>query len=258
MKVLFDILGLQAHSHRFNNNRLGAIVDELKTSTDNFVDFTEQRELKSKDLENCDVLILTTRYRPKEQVKYENDEITTIYDFVDEGGGLLLMSNHGDSHTNPNDTRFFDALLACEFKVLVEKTHFQHPKGILQTLEGDNLDSSHPIIQGSPDSSPVESIVTRNCCSLRARNYHRIASLPREMINVGSFWRNLPAQEDLFALSLDSSSGLSPESKGRVVFMADSGFIGNSETKKPGPGLSNEGDNLKFVMNAINWLGRKL
>ena len=41
---------------------------------------------------------------------------------------------------------------------------------------------------------------------------------------------------------------------GRVVVLADSGFIGSAGTTRPGPGLIEQGDNLRFVLNTIAWL----
>ena len=46
--------------------------------------------------------------------------------------------------------------------------------------------------------------------------------------------------------------------EGRVVTVADSGFIGDEGTNVPGPGLINHGDNARFIKNVVRWLGREI
>jgi hypothetical protein len=61
----------------------------------------------------------------------------------------------------------------------------------------------------------------------------------------------------LFAHALDLSTTDS-RGEGRVVTIADSGFIGSRWTQVPGPGLVRWADNLQFVHNAIRWAGREI
>ena len=42
--------------------------------------------------------------------------------------------------------------------------------------------------------------------------------------------------------------------KGRVVCVADSGFTGHPDTRVPGPGQYDRGDNQAFVRRAVRWL----
>jgi hypothetical protein len=44
-------------------------------------------------------------------------------------------------------------------------------------------------------------------------------------------------------------------SGGRVVVTADSGFIGSEGTTFPGTGLIAMGDNRRFIVNILLWLG---
>lgn len=61
----------------------------------------------------------------------------------------------------------------------------------------------------------------------------------------------LAVSEYLFGCALERTSAR----RGRVVVLADSGFIGSAGTTRPGPGLVEHGDNLRFVLNTIVWLG---
>lgn len=58
------------------------------------VTFSTGSSLTTEELGGCGVLAITTRY--PEKYAYSTAEVTVIQDLVGGGGGLLLMSNHGD------------------------------------------------------------------------------------------------------------------------------------------------------------------
>ena len=68
----------------------------------------------------------------------------------------------------------------------------------------------------------------------------------------------LPAHGRNFAMALDAEANSALDRMGRVVVVADSGFIGTEGTTNPGPGLIEKGDNRRFVQNVIRWLGREI
>ena len=55
----------------------------------------------------------------------------------------------------------------------------------------------------------------------------------------------------LFAAAAEGSLG---SGSGRVVVVADSGFVGEDDTGQPGPGLIGRDDNRTFLSNIIEWL----
>ncbi len=257
MKVLFDGKALQAREHLNNERRLSKLITELKSVQCSvaFSSHESGKELSADELGNCNVLVVTTRY-PK-QFRYSPAEKKAITDFVCAGGGLLLMSNHGDwLGKNQHDTRQYDAELSSNFGVEIERTFFKHPlRRVPTTLFGPDLNVKHSIISGGSGNQPVRSIVINNCCSIVAIGGDCVASLPTSMVDK----RNGKSPEgQSFAYALEASSGLSSESKGRVVIIADSGFIGTQCTTEPGPGFSHQGDNLQFVKNVVLWLGGEL
>lgn len=234
MKVLIDEKGLQARNHlRRNKHRLSIFIAELMSiSCQVFFSSITQNNLR-----NCDVLIITTRLSP-----FSNDEKDYIHNFILDGGGLLLMSNHGNLSQ-------YDAKLADEkFGVEIQPTFFRHKfERVHTTLSESNLNSNHPIISGSPT---VNSIVTNTCCSIHSDSGDCIVSLSNEMEDrLNSNIR--PTSEQYFAHALE-------EAQGRIVTIADSGFIGSDCTTSPGPGLILHGDNLRFIKNVIRWLGGEL
>jgi hypothetical protein len=61
-----------------------------------------------------------------------------------------------------------------------------------------------------------------------------------------------------FAAALQAARGLAADCRGRVVAVADSGFIGSDGTAYPGVGLVGRGDNMRFVLNALAWLAGEM
>jgi hypothetical protein len=256
MRVLIDSQGLQAQVHQEDGKRLGVFISTLAQIASCSADFSTGLPLTGKELNDCDVLVVTTRY-PRENA-FSQAERTAVRCFVCDGGGLLLMSNHGDlPGSNPHDMTQYDAILARQYGVDLECTWFQNPIiGKLWSFSGSSLLAGHPILAGSQKEKAVQTIVTNNCSSIVAGGRgHALVALPPKMRDL----RNGRSPSNrLFAHALDAETDASLVGKGRVVTVADSGFIGNEDTVVPGPGLIGHGDNSRFIKNVIRWLGREL
>jgi hypothetical protein len=247
MKVILDRKGLQASQHLRDRLRLSVFLTEL-LAMDCWVAYSPLATFSRDDLHACDVLVITTRSTQK--LDYTPSEIRDICDFVRNGGGLLLMSNHADwPGVSETDHSRNDARLAREFGVTVERTYFRQPaRQDRTTLSGPALNIEHPIISGAPGERPIRSIVTNTCCSITSEGGTWVVALAPDMV--------------------DRHGGLSPAGRcfahalhvdrGRVVTIADSGFIGTDLTVRPGHGLIDHGDNRRFVINVIRWLGKEL
>lgn len=255
MRVLIDSNGLQARTHAQDGKRLQTFLAQLEAMPLCSASFSPPQPLTADILGEHDVLVLTTRYG--EAYPYSIEELTHIPNFVRHGGGLLLMSNHGDlpGH-NPHDLTKHDAILARQFGIEIETSWFAHAeRGALAELSGSALLATHPIIRGDAEAAPIRSIITNNCCSLRAAGGVPIITLTSQMID----HRNaLSSHGRSFAIALDADARVTPGRRGRVVVVADSGFIGTAGTTVPGPGLIEQGDNRRFIQNVVCWLGREL
>jgi len=257
MKVLIDSLGLQARIHNQDGMRLEAFLRDLGRIPGCAVSFSPPAPLSRDLLDEVDVLVITTR--KKQDNPYTETELAAIPDFVQRGGGLLLMANHGDvpGRPYPNMT-LNDARLAREFGIEIENSFFASPEwNQLVEISGADLWTEHPIISGAQTGQAVRSVVTNNCSSLRAgEGVAPLVSLPRAMRD----YRNGdPPQGRYFAAAAETG-------KGRVVVTADSGFIGSkaevqpgliaaNAATRPGFGLIESGDNLRFILNILLWIG---
>ncbi len=248
MRVLFDGLGLQAMVHLEEGTRLRTVVSALEALAD-AVDFTIDGPLTRSALAGYDVLISTTRH-PADAHAYTEEELVALREFVKGGGGLLLMSNHGDlPGSNAVDWTRHDAVLAREFGVKLERTWFESANpGALSSFTGNELLRGHPIIEGGAGHR-VASIVVNNCSST-IRAGHALVALSASMRDLRG---GRPAAARLFALALDKTDAVGG---GRVIVLTDSGFIGDDDSELPGPGLIGQGDNLRFICNVVRWLGR--
>lgn len=186
-------------------------------------------------LRDAALLVVPTRIRP-----FAKEELDAVEAFVGAGGALWLLSNHHPYHEH-------DAPLARRFGVVLEPTFFHTPKS-LTPIEGRFL-AGHAILTGP--AGPVRSIVTNTTCSLAPSAAAPVAFLPEAMTDrLGG----PPPGGRLFGAALDARAGSPDRSGGRVLLLADSGFLGDAGSTVPGTGLVEEGDNRVFIRNAVAWL----
>lgn len=248
MNILLDGNGLQARAHVSDGKRLESLLALWRAEMNCVVQIAPAKPLNADILSSQDVVVFTTR----KDTPYESSELTALMDFVRRGGGLLVMSNHGDVPGRyPFDMTKHDAALAACFGVEIENTFFAHvqPSNTV-ALSGSDLMASHPIIRGDANTcSPVASVVIINSCSLLASCGEPLVRLNDQMVD----HRNgFPRKDRCFAIALERTA----EHQGRVVIIADSGFIGSHGTTFPGPGLIDSGDNRRFLAHIARWLGR--
>jgi hypothetical protein len=249
MKILVDSLGLQARVHLRDERRLADLLEELAARPGAQAAFSPPEALSPERLAGYDVLMLTTR--KKSEADYTESELDGIQGFVRDGGGLLLMSNHGDIPGRPYpDLTASDARLAGRFGIEIENTFFASSEwGRPVEIGGECLNQEHPILRGIGEANPVRSLVVNNGCSIRPEGGVPLVFLPSAMRD---YREARPPASRCFAVAHDRKSG---RARGRVVVTADSGFIGSAGTAFPGVGLLGQGDNLRFIVNILIWLG---
>lgn len=192
----------------------------------------------AKTLDKADVYVIPTRLDP-----WRPGDISAIAEFVRQGGGLWMLSNHHPYHA-PDDA------LAKVFDIVFEPT-FYHRKGRVTEISGDLL-FDHPVLGGSDGTEPVATLVTNTTCSLRSPRAAPVAALSPAMAD--RLTGESPPTGALYALALDEQHHPDLTGKGRVLAVADSGFLGRGDTAYPGPGQIEQGDNRAFIRNAVRWL----
>jgi len=245
MKVLFDTRSLQPAYHfgKLHVSEEKKISKDVENSISrrllSFLEIIESiksfeimmspgilGELQFNCLKDVGILVIMTRLFFLSQEELQDIEL-----FVKKGGNILLMSNHPPFNE-------FDNPLAEKFGFTFESPTYPWHRGMhsLTTINANNL-SKHPITKNLN-----KGIVFNNSCRIRLledKGINIIAKLPEEN-NVNN----------IFAIAIDKPFGCD---SGRVVGLADSGFIGNDDTNVPGPGQIGKGDNKKFIYNIFNW-----
>ena len=140
----------------------------------------------------------------------------------------------------------YDAIIASQFGIRLESAWFQNPAMCeLSIFNSASFPTGHPILTSGGKRESGKTIVTNNCTSIFASGRgHVLVALPPEMRDLRN--GSIPTGRlSAHALDGDLTGG------GRLVTVADSGFIGNEETDRPGPGLIWHGDNALFIKNVI-------
>ncbi len=225
--------------------RLASFCDAVRQAIGSTVHFLQPDPFNSDQLIDCDVLLITTL-----RVQLTNVERDLIIEFVDRGGGLFIMSNHGAwPGKNPNDWTRDDRIITHSFGVTLHGAHFHTRDAEHTEMTDEELNVDHPIIRRNADmTNQVRSLRWHSCCAISCPSGDWLARLPPTMVDerTGS-----SPDQHLFAHALAYGDG-------RVVTVADSGFIADPSPNHPQSGFANHAPNLLFVTNAIKWLAEPL
>ena len=237
VRVVLDGQSLQVWQHQQDGLRLAGLQTEISKSFGCSAAILDSFTTES--LDDTSVVLIPTRIAPMTP-----SECDVLREFVERGGGLLLLTNHADwpGH-NPHDFTEHDRSIAGLFGLSIERAWFRTRQGTT-LMSGDNLNRTHPILSAKgDDGTPIDGIVVNNSTAITSYIGERIVSLPHSMVDERA---GISPAGRAFAAAI-------PVQKGRVVVLADSGFIGSAGTMAPGPGLLDQGSNSIFLINAIRW-----
>lgn len=249
MNVLFDgnALQSQAHIRRIGDQapgvRLKSLKQALQEKLSYDVDFSAVgKNLEGSDLDRKDLLVIPTRVPDHPKIRrsdlfyhnpFSETETRRIQEFVQNGNGLVLFTNHGPLTRSAVDFTAEDKKLATIFgiQILSDAVFKGAGEGVFTNQEYH----SHPITSGGSQNHSVERIVVNNCANLRRTKKGVMPVVDMSGDKTGNFC--LAAEKD----------------QGRAVFVADSGFLGSEESDQPGPGMFHRADNEQFILNTFRW-----
>jgi hypothetical protein len=174
---------------------------------------------------------------------FTSSELQAVGDFVNGGGGLLLISNHGPFSAGSFDWTVNDRVLAAQFGVTINPAAYQSPEGRTLTMSGIDLNPAQSdILRG------VTSIVPHNSCAVSTGDpADFIAHIPANAKNSSPIFKNGPAGES-YAVTAGS---------GRIIVGGNSGIAGSEGTNYPASGLIDAGGNKQFLLNALRVAGAR-
>ncbi|MFL5386696.1 MAG: hypothetical protein ACJ8GN_29715 [Longimicrobiaceae bacterium] len=195
--------------------------------------------ITSQQLSGSNVLAILTRwqYPQGSGAEFSQAELDAIEQWVAGGGALLLMSNHTFWAKN-------DQALAAQLGFTLHYGSMISSPGGMMLMEGGDF---HPSgVDGAPQIfSGVSSVTAHDGCGISfpdpspsGTTYAPLVSFPANA--------NAPSGQYFAAIAKYHN--------GKVVVVANSGWVGDVGNNNPWAGIAPYGSNLLFALNAFAWL----
>lgn len=202
----------------------------------------------------------TTQNEVKDRSTFSEDEINSLYDWVNNGGSLLVFSEHApfDQAINPLLNRFG---IESSIGTTIDRLNYDKEIGrtgwIEFSMKNGLLNSEHPIIKGKNSSNRVKRLLTFGGSGLLGEGYSNLLKLSESSENVVHATGVGP-------IGRGNSQGLAGGiGNGKVAAFGDSnGFTAmifdTKDGSKQKAGMNLEGYDWKqFVLNTLHWLSDK-
>lgn len=199
----------------------------------------------------------TTKNEVTDESTFSEEEITSLYEWVNDGGSLLVFSEHApfDQAINPLLQRFG---IISSVGVTIDSANYNKTIGrtgwIEFTPENGGLDVDHPVIRGRSNEESVSRLMTFGGSALTGVNYTNILKLSDSS-------ENIRHATGVGPVGRGNSQGLAGiVGKGKVVALGDSnGFTAmlfdEADGSKQAAGMQlEEYDWKQFVLNTLRWL----
>ncbi len=254
MRILFDSMGSQVQVQNETGTRLNTLLGAIASMGYSAgapwsFSFTDYRQPIFEQLDGVDVLVILTHQRavypglppaiPSDvSFSFFDDDLEQIPQWVSQGKGLLLVSNHGAF--TPGQPPYWpvnDAVLASKFGISIVPAAFM----------GAGALSIRPAA-GAPARivSGVTQLTANNSCGIAADGSTVIAPIPPGATDRSGNGYS-PAD---YAFSL-----LKPWNDGSVIVAGNSGTAGDRGNNWPSNGKIPDGNNLHFYLNCLAYLG---
>ncbi|WP_420583324.1 hypothetical protein [Reichenbachiella sp.] len=236
---------------------------EQVAKADGFQPIIDSAKFTTPYLKKFDIVIIitalpfdfTTKTSVTNESTFTNSEINHLYQWVNDGGSLLVFSEHApfDQAINPLLRKFG---LESSVGYVIDSLNFDpkgHPGWIKFSKDNGLLNQNHPITQGRNEELKVTRVMTYGGSALRGKGYDNIF--------------RLAASSQI----IEHHTGVGPEGsgnsqclaakigKGKVVAFGDSnGFTAmlfDSDNDESSCGMSDKDyEWKKLVRNVLYWL----
>jgi len=203
----------------------------------------------------------TSKNEVTDESTFSKEEINSLYDWVNEGGSLLVFSEHApfDQAINPLLNKFG---ITSSIGYTIDTAYFDkkigRPGWIEFSTTNGLLNSEHPIILGGKPTELVTRVLTFGGSGLSGEGYSNLLKLSATS-------QNVVHATGVGPIGRGNSQGLAGTiGKGKVVAFGDSnGFTAmifdSEDGSKQAAGLNlEEYDWKQFVLNTLHWLSGKL
>lgn len=199
----------------------------------------------------------TTKNEVTDESTFTEEELNRLYDWVNNGGSLLVFSEHApfDQAINPLLQRFgMESSIGRTIDSLNYNKTIGNTGWIEFTLENGGLNNEHPILNGRNPEEKITKLMTFGGSALNGKGYTNLLMLSETSENIIHSTGVGPSGRG-------NSQGLAGMiGKGKVVALGDSnGFVAMTFNEEDGSkqkaGMNLEDYDWKqFVLNTLHWL----
>jgi len=190
-------------------------------------------------LKDMDVYISLTRFQHP-PFAYTNSELKAIQKWVEGGGNVLLMTNHGPTEKAPDDDwTVNDAPLAQLFGVKLENYFVQGSSKVMSICD--------------PVSGNAPTMMAHDACIIvppSGVTVTTIAVFPPDWKAWSKAKGTIDPPHPYFALLVPYNA----KDAGKLLLVGNSGWLGDEGSPKPAQGLAPHQHNLQFALNCIGYL----
>jgi hypothetical protein len=202
----------------------------------------------------------TTKNEVTDESTFSEEEINSLYDWVNEGGSLLVFSEHApfDQAINPLLKRFgIESSIGRAIDSINYNKEIEDTGWIEFSNKNGGLKNEHPILNGRNKEEKVTKLMTFGGSALTGTEYTNLLELSETS-------ENIIHSTGVGPIGKGNSQGLAGKiGKGKVVALGDSnGFTAmifnkdDGSTQAAGMNLE-EYDWRQFVLNTLHWLSTK-
>lgn len=203
----------------------------------------------------------TTKKEVTDESAFSHEEITSLYNWVENGGSLLVFSEHApfDQAINPLLKKFG---ITSSVGTVIDSSNYDKQIGragwLLFSNENGLLNNEHPIIKGRSDKERINQLLTFGGSALTGQGYSNLLKLSTTA-------KNIRHNTGVGPVGMGNSQCLAGKvGKGKVVALGDSnGFtamvfdVEGGSKQAAGMNLQNY-DWKQFVLNTLHWLSNEL
>jgi hypothetical protein len=241
---------------------------ELATA-DGYQTIVDSLELTPNYLEQFDVVMIitalpfdfTSKNEVTDESTFSTDEINSLYNWVNNGGSLLVFSEHApfDQAINPLLQRFgITSSIGRTIDTLNYNKKIGNTGWIEFSNENGGLKNDHPILNGRNKQERVSRLITFGGSALTGEGYSSLLELSKSS-------ENIVHSTGVGPVGSGNSQGLAGKiGKGKVVALSDSnGFTSmifdEEDGSKQAAGMNLQNYDWKqFVLNTLHWLSDEI
>lgn len=199
-------------------------------------------DITRESLSNVSCLVILSRIKD-----FTEEELEVVIEFIQhKDHSLLIMSNH-----NPFELQ--DNVLTSKLGISLIGGYWSGERGVYTHIEKDCL-TDHVIITGKEGEQPIATIVTNTTCRIESDSGTPFIFLPDSMVGRWSSENEPQKEKRVFGLVINGQNEEHDIIRGKVIVLADSGFIGDKGSTFPGFGVIDKGDNELFVRRMFEYL----